>query len=413
MVKLTKSIKSYVFDTSTLIDDPDIITQFIVDGKIILCDRVISELDNLKTISGKTGYQARRCIRQIYDLVFVKQESNIVFQDTKISGDILNDDVILSCAKETKSILVSSDLNMLLKAKMFDIESINSNDLTTIHSFYTGKLKVPVSDNIVDEIYAQGFVLKKKISKQLLINQYVTLQSPAGKSALCKVVKNKVTKIRTIESVWGISPRSSEQYFAIDALLDPTIPLVSLIGPAGTGKTLLAIAAGINAVIEQQKYERVIVTRPIQPFGNDIGYLPGTLQEKMAPWVAPIFDNLDVLFSNDSAKAMMETYIDRGLIRVEAMPYIRGRSIPSSFIIVDEAQNLTANELKTIITRAGEGTKVVLTGDVQQIDKKFLDPITDGIVYVIEKLKNNSLYAHVSLDRVQRSPLADLAVKVL
>jgi PhoH-like ATPase len=413
VVKLTKSVKSYVLDTSALVNDPEIITQFIIDGKVVLCNRVISELDNLKSISGKTGYQARQCIRNIYDLVFIKQNPNIIFQNTEIDNKVLNDDVILFCAKETKSILVSSDLNMLLKAKMLGLESINSTDLTTIHTFYTGKSTEMVSDSIVDEVYAQGFVLKNRVSKHLLLNQYVTLQSSTGKSALCKVVKNKVVKIRTIESVWGISPRSSEQYFAIDALLDPTIPLVSLIGPAGTGKTLLAIASGVSAVVEQQKYERVIVTRPIQPFGNDIGYLPGTLQEKMAPWVAPIFDNLDVLFSNDSAKAMMETYIDRGLIRVEAMPYIRGRSIPSSFIIVDEAQNLTTSELKTIITRAGEGTKVVLTGDVQQIDKKFLDPVTDGIVNVIEKLKNNSLCAHVSLDRIQRSPLADLAVRVL
>jgi len=413
VIRLIKPIKSFVFDTSALINDPGIIMQFLAAGQVVFCDRVISELDTLKTVEGKTGYKARKCIRQVYNLVFNDNNPNIIFKQVDADSRISNDDAILACAQNTNSQLISSDLNMLLKAKMLGIESVNSNDLTTIESFYSGKLKVSVTDEIVDEIYAKGSIAKKKISKKLLLNQYITVQSMGGKSALCKVVKNKVAKIQTPDAVWGISPRSSEQYFALDALLDPNISLVSLIGPAGTGKTLLAIAAAVSAVIEQHKYERVIVTRPIQTFGNGIGYLPGTLQEKMAPWVAPIFDNLDVLFSNDNAKAMLETYIDRGLIRVEAMPYIRGRSIPSSFIIVDEAQNLTVNELKTIITRAGEGTKVVLTGDVQQIDKKFLDPTTDGIVYVIEKLKNNLLYAHITLDRVQRSSLADLAVKVL
>jgi PhoH-like ATPase len=264
-------------------------------------------------------------------------------------------------------------------------------------------------------MYRYGFVECGDISDIIepYENQYFVLTTTNKQSALVKYSKQKFTLLRDQINVWGIHPRNKEQRFCFDALLDDKIQLVSLIGAAGTGKTLIAIASGIHQVLQNKKYDRLIVTRPIQTFGKDIGFLPGSIEEKMAPWIAPIHDNLDVLFPNENSKNMLDMYISNGLIKVEAMPYIRGRSIPNSYIIVDEAQNLNVNELKTIITRAGKGTKIILTGDVQQVDRKFLDPAVDGIIRAVEKFKNNHIFAHIMLTKTERSELAALAINAL
>lgn len=215
--------------------------------------------------------------------------------------------------------------------------------------------------------------------------------------------------------VWGIKPKNKEQAFAIDLLMDPDVPIVSLIGAAGCGKTLLAVAAGLEQVLEESgkepRYKRLVVSRPVMPMGKDIGFLPGTLEEKMAPWLAPVQDNLQFLMGND--KVTLEMYMDKGIIEVEALTYIRGRSIANSFIIIDEAQNLSVHELKTIVTRVGEGTKIILTGDIEQIDTVYLDATTNGLSYAVEKFKPYDLAGHVTLLKGERSKVATLAAKVL
>ena len=215
------------------------------------------------------------------------------------------------------------------------------------------------------------------------------------------------------KGIWGVKPKNKEQFFAVDLLMDPNVPIVSLIGKAGSGKTLLALAAGLAQVLEpnHEKYRRLVVSRPVQPVGKDIGYLPGTMEEKMLPWIAPIQDNLRFLMGND--KETVQMYVDSGAIEIEALTYIRGRSISNAFIIIDEAQNLTTHELKTIITRVGEGTKIVLTGDIEQIDNVYIDATTNGLTYAVEKFKEHDLAGHVSLVKGERSRVATLAAKIL
>jgi len=211
-----------------------------------------------------------------------------------------------------------------------------------------------------------------------------------------------------------VRPRNKEQNFAFDLLMDPNVPIVTLVGQAGSGKTLMAIAAGLAQVVEDQSavtYRRLVVSRPIQPMGKDIGYLPGTMEEKMSPWLMPIQDNLQFLMGND--KETLKMYTDDGTIEIEALTYIRGRSIANSFIIIDEAQNLSAHELKTIITRVGENTKIVLTGDIEQIDNIYVDETSNGLTYAIEKFKSYELSGHITLVKGERSKVATLAAKVL
>jgi len=212
--------------------------------------------------------------------------------------------------------------------------------------------------------------------------------------------------------VWGIDARNKEQSFALELLMDPDVEVVSLIGQAGSGKTLLAVAAGLEQVLgDDNEYKKLIVSRPIQPLGKDIGFLPGTLEEKMDPWLMPIKDNLEFLLGNDRDTVKM--YFEKGVIEIEAITYIRGRSITNAFIIIDEAQNLTRHELKTILTRVGEGTKIILTGDIEQIDNIYIDETSNGLTYAVEKFKEHDISGHITLQKGERSKVATLAAKIL
>ena len=216
------------------------------------------------------------------------------------------------------------------------------------------------------------------------------------------------------QGIWGVKPRNKEQNFALDLLMDPEVSIVTLVGKAGSGKTLLAVAAGLAQVLNTDgvpQYNKLVISRPIQPMGKDIGYLPGTLEEKMEPWLAPVQDNLQYLMGND--KETLKMYTFDGTIEIEALTYIRGRSISNAFMIIDEAQNLTAHELKTIITRVGENTKIVLTGDIEQIDNVYVDETSNGLAYAIEKFKSYELSGHITLVKGERSKVATLAAKVL
>jgi PhoH-like ATPase len=249
-------------------------------------------------------------------------------------------------------------------------------------------------------------------------NEFVIMKNDMfNKSALARFSNGMLKSISTY-SPCKIEGRNKEQKIALDLLLNPDIPLVTVVGSAGTGKTLLAIASGLHQVIDTKRYKSLIVCRPIQPLGKDIGFLPGTMEEKMEPWVAPIKDNLRYLLTADGKKSKrseetMQMLFDNGTIEVEAMTFIRGRSIANAFMIIDEAQNLNAHELKTIITRVGEGTKIVLTGDIEQIDNMYVDSVSNGLTIAIEKFKDSELSGHITLVKGERSALATMASQIL
>jgi PhoH-like ATPase len=252
-------------------------------------------------------------------------------------------------------------------------------------------------------------------------NQYALVKDSAneGHSALARYESenNRLAQIRRFkDSVWGIRPRNKEQHFALDLLLNDDIKLVTLVGKAGTGKTLLAIAAGLQKVIEERKCQKLLVSRPIFPLGRDVGFLPGDLEEKLNPWMQPIFDNLELLLGvghSDRNERSYREFLEMGYLEVEPLTYIRGRSIPNQFIVVDEAQNLTPHEVKTIITRVGDNTKIVLTGDPYQIDNPYIDSSNNGLSTVVERLKNERLTGHITLSKGERSELAELAANML
>jgi PhoH-like ATPase len=296
-------------------------------------------------------------------------------------------------------------------------EDFQSNQVVdNSEKIFTGFASVLVDDQVIDNFYERKNVYLE--DRGLYPNQYIMMVSNANekKSALGRFI-NKDTAIEQIaprkKGVWGIKARNKEQSFLLDALLDPRIQIVTAIGKAGSGKTICAIAAGLDQTIDErgQQYSRVIVSRPVQPLGKDIGFLPGSLEEKMSPWLMPIQDNLQFLMGND--KLTLDIYMQKGTIEIEALTYIRGRSISNAFIIIDEAQNLTTHELKTIITRVGEGTKIVLTGDVEQIDNVYIDATTNGLTHAVEKFKAFDLAAHVTLNKGERSRVATFAAKNL
>jgi PhoH-like ATPase len=279
-----------------------------------------------------------------------------------------------------------------------------------------------VDDQVIDRFYNGEEIILDLETNQYRPNQFLMLVSSSNekKTAIARYVSptmplkplNKYKK-----GVWGIKPRNKEQQFAIDLLMDSNIQIVTLIGKAGSGKTLCAIAAALQQTVDdfvirgEPCYSRMIVSRPVQPLGKDLGFLPGSLEEKMKPWLTPIQDNLQFLMGND--KTTLEMYLERGRIEIEALTYIRGRSIANAFIIIDEAQNLTTHELKTIITRVGEGSKIILTGDIEQIDNAYVDETTNGLTHAVEKFKDFELAGHVTLHKGERSKVATWAAKYL
>ena len=293
--------------------------------------------------------------------------------------------------------------------------------IKTAHELYSGFAKVLVDDQIIDRFYAgEQIFLSDAVNEktELYSNQFVMLVSSSNekKTAITRFIDTLTPFKRIVERLeedgWGIAPKNKEQNFALELLLDPDVPIVSLIGKAGSGKTLCALAAGLQQVMgEESPYNRMIVSRPIMPMGKDLGYLPGTMEEKMAPWLAPIQDNLRFLFGDDNL--MLTQYMQKKIIEIEALTYIRGRSIQKAYIIIDECQNLTRHEIKTILTRVGHGSKIVLTGDVEQIDNVNIDETSNGLTYVIEKLKPYDITGHITFLKGERSKVATLTSKVL
>lgn len=433
--------KTYILDTSVYLTDANAIHSF-KNNDIIIPLKVLEEIDKHKTRQDGVGAQARYIIRildQLREKGSLQKGIRIAKGKGLISTRTFNPDylpegfednhpdnqiicVALTFKRENpkkKVVVVSRDINMRVKCDAIGIDSEDYQAGQIVKNktdLYTGFVQHLVDDQIIDQFYEGKDVFVEEDQIKLYPNEYVMLVSNANekKTALSRFKDYSKPLFRVFDGKgwdWVITPRNKEQSFALDLLLDEDVPIVTLIGKAGSGKTLAAISAGLQQVLEGRTYKRLIVSRPVQPMGRDIGYLPGTMEEKMRPWLAPIRDNMQFLMGND--KIMMEEYMSNGTVEIEALTYIRGRSISNAYIIVDEAQNLSRHELKTIITRVGEDTKIVLTGDIEQIDNVYIDETSNGLTYAVEKFKDAQIAGHITLQRGERSKVATLAARIL
>jgi len=433
--------KTYILDTNVFLTNANSVFEF-KNNDIVVPLKVLDEIDKHKKRQDGVGLNARSIIRILDDLrakgnlhkgVRINRGKGILsvrgydLEDLPISCDIESaDNEILTTAltemkknPKRKVVLVTRDINMRVKCDSLEIitEDYATNKVVTDEKhLFTGLKKHLVDDQLIDQFYNGEHIFFDKNEGRFFANQFVMLVSNSNekKTALARFISydSKLEKVsEPKDTLWGLKPRNKEQVFAINLLNNPEIPIVTLVGKAGCGKTLLAIAAGLDQVLEKRMFKKLIVSRPIQPLGKDIGFLPGTMEEKMRPWLMPIQDNIDFLLNGESKS--MEMFFEDGTIQVEALTYIRGRSISNAFIIIDEAQNLTIHELKTIITRVGENTKIVLTGDIEQIDSVYLDATSNGLSYAVEKFKQHGLAGHVTLVKGERSKVATLASKIL
>ncbi|MDR0931952.1 MAG: PhoH family protein [Victivallales bacterium] len=457
------AVKAFVLDTNVLLHNAQSIESF-QDNDVVIPMAAIEELDKFKKNSDELGRNARQVIRRLDKL---RQSSNKPGQlrqgvslstisptatgklfvlsaaelgngemDSKIRdvfrldfGGDTPDNRILKVAfglreKGRQVVFISKDINLRLKAdaiglKVMDFERGKVDE----RALYTGFQEGTLTAAELDALY-KGHGIPNG-SRSLYANEYMVYTSSGGskQSALARLDSDNILRVidtaRT-NRVWNVAPRNKEQRMALDLLLNPDIRLVTLVGGAGTGKTLLALAAAMQLVLNENSYDRILVSRPIIPLGNDIGFLPGDKSAKLASWMQPIFDNLEFLLGSESERKAkssshysLEGLLNSGKLELEALTYIRGRSIPRQFVIVDEAQNLTPHEVKTIISRSGEDTKMVLTGDPHQIDNPYLDASSNGLSYTVERMKGQSLFGHITLSRSERSELSALAASLL
>jgi len=440
--------KNYVLDTSVYLTDADSIYKF-RNNDVFIPLKVLEEIDRHKKRQDSVGSNARKIIRNLDELRLkgnlqkgvrigkglgiLRVKSYECLKNSVFPPDLdmrIPDHIIIATAKaiqtefsERKTTVVSRDINMRVICDSVGMLSENydtENVVTSTEDLYTGFIEYLVDDQIIDRFYngEEIYIDADDVEGVWSPNQYLMLVSNANekKTAIARFESHfqplrKIVHDRLTD--WGINSRNKEQAFAIDMLMDPKIKIVTLVGRAGSGKTLCAIAAGLQQTIglRDNPYSRLIVSRPVEPMGKDIGFLPGTMEEKMLPWLMPIQDNLQYLLGND--KNALQMYIEKGKIEIEALTYIRGRSIANAFIVIDESQNLTVHEVKTIITRIGEGTKIVLTGDVEQIDNTYVNETSNGLAHAVEKFKEFPIAGHVTFKKGERSELATLASKVL
>ncbi len=437
--------KIFVLDTNVLLHDPKSIFAF-EDNDVVVPIVVIEELDKFKKGVDEIGRNARQ-VSRILDEYRLKGKLS---QGVKLEGGgnlrvelnhqsperlpteliaIKADNRILATALNLKHddglpvILVTKDTNLRIKADALGLMAEDyESDTITLDELYSGETELLVGPGVIEDFYLKGEF--QSADPKPLPNQFVLLKNSANETqtALARFNKQKNTLVPIAaqkHGVWGIMAKNKQQQFALDLLLNDDIRLVTLVGKAGTGKTLLALAAGLEKSIEQRSFQRLVVSRPVFPLGKDIGFLPGDIDEKLRPWMQPIRDNLDFLVGSSGGpgrvkgKKDLQSLFDLGMIEVEPLTYIRGRSMPNQYLIVDEAQNLTPHEIKTIITRAGEGTKVVLTGDPYQIDNPYIDSSSNGLTYVVERFKEEPIAGHITLVKGERSDLAELAATLL
>lgn len=432
--------RKVVLDTNVILFDAFALLKF-GDADIHIPFAVIEEVDKFKRDQGENGRNARQFSRFVDVLrnkgslaqgVQIDNHETYVYITTDMGisamGSELDqakaDNRILSTAlalqkqhPRSKVELISKDINLRIKADVYGIYATDyDNSDVNQEDLYEGYQEFDVPPAQIDQFYHDKRVV---IDHKLYANQYVILKdaSNSNHSAIGRYsIKDKavIPLINPPDSIWGITARNVEQSFALDALLNDECKMVSLVGKAGTGKTLLAIAAGLFKTLDEGRYQRLLVSRPIFPMGRDIGYLPGDIEQKLNPWMQPIFDNVEFLMGADKkAAGRAQELINQGMLNIEPLTYIRGRSIPKQYLIVDEAQNLTPHEIKTIITRAGSGTKIILTGDVYQIDNPYVDSANSGLTHAVERFKGQEIAAHVTLTKGERSALAELAANIL
>ena len=440
------SRKVYILDTNVLLHDPRATFRF-QDNLVVIPITVVEEVDRFKKELSETGRNARQFSRLMDQLrrkaklvdgvpledggelrVEIYQEDYLKALPPELQVDH-GDNRILAIALAMKEqhrgqvTLVTKDTNLRIKADVIGLMAEDyESDKVSIDELYSGTKDLSMGQDEIDRFFGQGYIDVDE-DHPLYANQGVTLidNSNPSHSALARYHHGNQRLQPLIrppkDGLWGVHPRNRVQQFAIDLLLNEDIQLVTLVGKAGTGKTLLAIAAGLYMVTEAGSHSRLLVSRPVFPLGRDLGFLPGDLEEKLSPWMQPIFDNVELLLGmvdeRGKRKRGYRELVDMGILEIEALTYIRGRSIPKQYMIVDEAQNLTPHEIKTIITRAGEGTKIVLTGDPYQIDNPYIDSSSNGLTYVVEKFKGQEIAGHVTLTKGERSCLAELAANLL
>lgn len=434
--------KYYILDTNVLLHDPNSILSF-QDNHVIVPIYVIEEVDHFKRQQSELGQNARRVSRLLDSFrrrgnlsqgvptqgggtLRVAIEGDVSLTQVTGASNVV-DNTLLSLAVDLKDknpdtpvVLVTKDTNLRIKA---DALSIAAQDYETgrvdLAEVEPGHPDVEVDEASLERL-AQGSPIEIN-ANGLHPNQYVRVRSGGKRTVLGRVDSSERT-IRALESqiraLDNVQPRNMEQHFALDALLDPSIVLVTLTGKAGTGKTLLALAAGLQQTCERAAYARLLVARPMLPMGRDVGYLPGGIADKLQPWMQPVYDNLCLLLAKPGAQhaqtmQKIQRMFERGVLAVEPLTYIRGRTMSHQYLIVDEAQNLTPLETKTIVTRAGEGTKLVFTGDPDQIDNPYIDSLSSGFNTIVERFREEAMAAHVHLVKGERSPLAERASNLL
>ncbi|MFO0675637.1 MAG: PhoH family protein [Polyangiaceae bacterium] len=434
--------KNYVLDTNVLLHDPRAIFRF-EDNNVLIPIYCIEEVDQFKREGSERGRNARQIARLLDGLreqggslskgvplegggtLRVAVPDRRPRLENAIDGSSM-DAAILQTAFDVReqekgrpTVFVTMDTNLRIRADALGmVAETYENMRVEADELNSGIEQIDVDKKRIDEFFQNGRLVVEKAD--LTPNQCILLADVANPShtALGRydAAKKEVIALRVPrEGVMGVRPRNKEQSFALDLLLDESIRIVTLVGKAGTGKTLLAIAAGLKRTVEDATYTRMLVSRPVMPLGRDIGFLPGDVDEKLNPWMQPIFDNLEFLFSGGSRKGprAYAELLESGQIQVEPLTYIRGRSLPQQFIIVDEAQNLTPHEVKTIITRSGDGTKIVLTGDPQQIDNPYVDSASNGLTIAADKFRDQRIAGHIVLAKGERSDLAELAANLL
>ena len=436
--------KIFVLDTNVLLHDPRAIYAF-EDHDVVIPIVVVEELDTFKKDLSELGRNARQIGRFLDELrtegritegVPINNNTgtlSVYITNRMLPSEYQNahpaDNKILATAldlhdarKDRLTVLVTKDVNMRIRGDALGVrvEDFDTERGANIDELYTGVADIEVSSADIDKFYETGKL--EMTDPYYSPNQFAFLKDATNPqhTALGKINRDAqlveaVTQVK--DGMWGIRPRNKEQVFAADVLMNDQIKLVTLVGKAGTGKTLMAIAAGLQKVTEEGVYQRLLISRPIFPLGRDIGYLPGDVEEKLTPWMQPIYDNVEFLMGLSKAdRKRGRSYhelLDLGVLEIEPLTYIRGRSIPNQFMVVDEAQNLTPHEVKTIITRVGDGTKIILTGDPYQIDNPYVDATNNGLVYIVNRFKAERIAAHITLTKGERSDLAELATNLL
>jgi PhoH-like ATPase len=436
--------KNYILDTNVLLHDPNSLLSF-EENHVLLPIEVIEEIDRFKRESTELGQNARTVSRMLdgfrgagrlsegvklptggqLRIVFSKatngKNGHAVFSSDSVDNRILSMAFnIKKSEPKSQTVLVSKDINLRIKADALGMLAEDyENDRVLIKDLYTGMLELTVGADQIAR-FRTNSELELNGGKQYFPNEYCTLidETNPKRAALAKVDASGSKLVPIIDSregIWGIKPRNREQHFGFDALLDDRIKLVTLMGKAGTGKTLLAMAAGLKRTVMDREFRRLVVARPTISMGKELGFLPGSLEEKLAPWMQPIHDALEMLGDLNMGHEHRRSgdLMRSGSIVVEALSYIRGRSIANQFMIIDEAQNLTPLEAKTIITRVGHGTKIVFTGDPYQIDNPYVDSSSNGFNYIVSRFRGEAVAAHIEFQKGERSELAELAANIL